>query len=157
LEITHISDKHTDFTLQNNYNPIDKTTFNKLNFNSQNLEKEFIKTNIPEDYLYLSCRNNDAINDYIINLILQKINETIPDKINFVKYDNLFVTQINGVYKYCIIMDQLDSSLDSYLEDINGIKINDYGELYRIFNKIETDLNVLKDKKYLFTHTDMKM
>ena len=29
LEITHISDKHK-FALQNNYNPIDKTTFNKF-------------------------------------------------------------------------------------------------------------------------------
>ncbi len=157
LEITHISDNHK-FALQTHYNSINKNTFNKINFNNQILEKEFIKTNIPEDYLYLSCRNNDAINDYIINLILQKINETIPDpnKINFVKYDNLFVTQVNGIYKYCIIMDNLDGSLDSYLENIDGIKINDYNELYRILNKIETDLNVLKDKKYLFTHTDMK-
>ncbi len=53
-------------------------------------------------------------------------------------------------------MDNLDGSFDSYLENIDGIKINDYTELYRILNKIETDLNILKDKKYLFTHTDMK-
>jgi hypothetical protein len=38
------------------------------------MQTNLIKSQDGND-LYLSCRNNDAINDYIINLILQKINQ----------------------------------------------------------------------------------
>ncbi len=151
LEVTHITD-NTSFAYQKNYNPVSKAYFNVINFNVENIERDFVRTNNPDDRLYLSCKNNDAINDYIINLILQKIKET--NDFNFVRYDNFFVTQVNGQYRYCIIMEQLDGSLDTYLE--KDIAINNYDELHRILSKIESDLNILKQKKYLFTHTDMK-
>ena len=110
---------------------------------------------------YLSCKNNDAINDYIINLIIQQINK---DDINFVKYDNLFVTKITskGVteYKYCIIMNCLDDTIQKYIKSINeDVTICDE-EHIDVFNYIceeaDKQLNKLKDTQYLFTHTDMK-
>jgi hypothetical protein len=152
LEITHIDISQTSdkslMEFQNNYNRISKERFDSINFN---METEFITTNNERDYLYLSCRNNDAINDYIINLILQKINETTS--FNFVKYDNLFVTQVDGIYKYCILMEHMDGTLNNYIETL---PINQYDILYNILNKIDIDLNILKVKKHLFTHTDMK-
>jgi hypothetical protein len=145
--------KTFEFSIQKNYLLFSEDNFNIINFNMDN---NFIESN-KESKLYLSVKNNDAINDYIINLILQNINESMPreEKIKFVKYDNLFVTRVNGVYRYCIIMEKMEGSLDNYIE--NELKFNDQSELYRIFSKVETELNKLKTKQYLFTHTDMKV
>jgi hypothetical protein len=166
LEITHITDKY-EMAFQTNYNRISSEAFESINFN---MEKDLITTNNGEDKLYLSCRNNDAINDYIINLILQNIKKT-PDPdadvddfipahastLNFVKYDNLFVTQVNGIYRYCILMEHMDGTLfdDNHLaKELR--EVNKYDTIFKILNKIDSDLNILKVKKYLFTHTDMK-
>lgn len=147
LEITLINDKIYNIP-QTNYNVYSKDNFDKINFN---MITKFIKTNDNND-LYLSCKNNDAINDYIMNLILQKINETTP--INFVKYHNFFVTRINGELRYCILMDTFDGSVDNY---INELKENSYEKIYNILFRTEEELNKLKTYEYLFTHTDMKL
>jgi hypothetical protein len=141
-----------EFSTQKNYLLFPDDVFNVINFNMDN---NFIESNNGSK-LYLSVKNNDALNDYIINLILQNINESMPreEKFKFVKYDNLFVTRVNGVFRYCIIMEKLEGSLEGYIETL---KMNDYTELYRIFRDVEEELNKLKIKPYLFTHTDMKV
>ncbi len=150
LEITHIQPESSRVrSFQENYNSISREMFDKINFNMQT---NLIKSQDGND-LYLSCRNNDAINDYIINLILQKINQLKGGDINIVTYDNLFVTQINGEYKYCILMEQMEDSLNAF---INELPRNSFDILYPIFDKIERDLNKLKTMDYLFTHTDLK-
>jgi hypothetical protein len=148
LQIIHIMDK-TDWNFQNNYVQLTKEQFNVLNFND---ETELIKT--QNGNLYIACRNNDAINDYIINLILQQINKEKNLNLNFVKYHNLFVTKINGNYKYCIIMDKLDGDLKNYFdmnkENNDKMKLEN---IFNIFSDFENQLNKVKTSEYLFTHT----
>jgi hypothetical protein len=154
LVVSEINSGSSSFNLsfQNNYLFFSENFFKITNFNMDN---NFIESNIDGSKLYLSVKNNDAINDYIINLILQKINETTP--FNFVKYHNLFVTRINGQFKYCILMDKLDGSLDNAIKQLNPDNPVNDGILHTVFKQIEKDLNTLKTKNYLFTHTDMKV
>ena len=123
------------------------------------MQEKFILGNTLNN-IYLSCRNNDAINDYIINLILQKINDELNDElgnsINFVKYDNLCVIKVNGKYKFCILMESMEDSLDNYLNKLTKSPATDKLVL-ELLQNIEADLNKLKTKEYLFTHTDMKV
>ena len=99
-----------------------------------------------------------------VNLIIQRINEDEGIKINFVKYHNLFVTQVTHnlvtSYKYCIIMDCLDGSIDEFINTTihqPTISIEDRNTLLsHILTETEKNLNKLKVSRYLFTHTDMK-
>lgn len=166
LEITRINNNPVLIgeKFQKNYNHISYDDFQTFNFNMQN---HFIKTqnHIQDniDYLYLSCKNNDAINDYIINIIIQKIDDNDDcEKINFVKYHNLFVTEVivDGVsnWRYCIIMDHFDGTLKNYISKIIA-RLNP-GQKQKLLNYIceetEKQLDKIKDPRYLFTHTDMK-
>jgi len=159
LEITRIGDK---FSFQNNNFFITQDQFKYINFNKQ---KHFIKDQNDKDII-LSCKNNDAINDYIINLILQQIEQ--DDQLNnfkYVKYHNLFVTKVDDKYRYCIIMDSMDGSIDGYINDkfkdykanINNDKTKYTNTMKDILEQAEKNLNYIKDQKYLFTHTDMKI
>jgi hypothetical protein len=134
-------------SFQKNYVVYSKEKFDSINFNMiQNLIES------QEGHLYLSSKNNDAINDYIINLILQKVNET--ESIHFVNYHNLFVTKVNDDLKYCILMDMFDGSLNNFIEEL---KMDSNDIINKLLVDIERDLNILKKKEYLFTHTDMKL
>jgi len=169
LEIIHITNNISMFDLaQNNYFKIKPEDFKYINFNMQT---NLISTQ-EEELILLASPNNDAINDYINNLILQQINT--KSAFNFVKYDNLFVTQIEseGIKTpcYCILMEKLDGSISEYFKTDNFITT--YGdpkddkpeklvERKEIVTKILTDseriLKRLKTPEYLFTHTDMKI
>ncbi len=159
LEITNICSEPS-IILQPNFYKMSHSAFEIFNFN---LQSNFIKTqhHTPEkpDYLYLSCKNNDAINDYIINLILQNINEN-GNPINFVKYDNLFVTNVNmngkKSMRYCIIMDKLDGTIKDFLDESANEQFKNEELLYHICHETEKYLNILKGPEHLFTHTDMK-
>ena len=147
----------------------DMDFFNMFNFNCQT---KFIQDQ-NNNNIILACRNNNAINDYIINVILQKIKQD-NSSLNFVKYDNLFITTVifnkknifgtetqesNREY-YCVLMDRTDGDLENYYDNLNDQEKEQetrYNNLSIILNKIEQNLNILKDPKYLFTHTDMKL
>ena len=158
LEITRIGN---DLSFQNNNFFITEADFELINFNKQ---KHFIKDQYDKDII-LSCKNNDAINDYIINLILQQIEE--DDNLNdfkYVKYHNLFVTKVDDNFRYCIIMDSMDGSIDGYINDnFDNLEVNDNNKkiytiaMDNILNQAEKNLNYTKSSKYLFTHTDMKI
>jgi hypothetical protein len=153
LQIIHITTESNNWIPQNNYIPIPPKIFDIINFNKQ---KNFIST--QNEKIYLACRNNDAINDYINNLIIQQINKEKNYNLNFVKYHNLLVIQVNGNYRYCVIMDQVDGDISKYFNTELNRQDNTYklNMINGIFNKFETDLNKLKTPEYLFTHTDMK-
>ncbi len=167
LEIIHITKTSINPSLkeqllsQLNYFPITPEEFDTINFNMQT---EFILTQNNERIL-LGSPNNDAINDYIINLILQNINNKATEKINFVKYDNLFVTEIvspgtlGNIIKtcYCILMEKIDNSIPAYFDEIkNKPLIERQDKIASILTESDHMLNILKTPEYLFTHTDMK-
>lgn len=161
LEITHISDKSRNTLSQYNYIHYENlNTFNKFNFNGK-------KYYIPEisgdskSKVYLSCRNSDPINEYIINLIIGFINKNEQKNINYVHYDNLFVTTIysdrypSGKQCWCLLMDKVDGSLDSLIKAKETYLSND--TLLNYLKQAESLLAPLKTADYLFTHTDMKL
>ena len=153
LEIIKIFDNANDMSkiqsFQNNYFEISMKEFNKINFNKID---NFINEQNTNNKLYLCSKNNDAINDFIINIIIQQICEDNNKNINYVKYDNLFVTKINNEYKYCIIMEKLDGQLNNLENEFSKKDFcND------ILYKTIDNLNLLKNKNYLFSHTDMKV
>jgi hypothetical protein len=183
LEVIHITNNPTYFTqkdkwTQINYYPITPEKFEIINFNNQTN----LIMNQNNEPILLAVPHNDAINDYINNIIIQKINNSFDEdnKINYVKYDNLFATQIvvdDGSWfsylglgsmvseknkesinvQYCIIMDQLDGSINNYFEMIQGETLEErQTKIHDILRKTETMLNKLKTPEYLFTHTDMK-
>jgi len=124
LEIGHIIRKpQRSFipSFQYNYYTMTTSQFNKINYNNISHE-DLIKTNTKNnrfdiknydyDYLYLSCKNNNAINDFIINIILQKIisDNNFPD--NFVKYHNLYISKDStGTDCYYLIMETLNGTV----------------------------------------------
>ncbi len=168
--------------LQKNYSCISKQTFNERHNYNELTDDDFLKTNnvnyfddpVTSNYvtnlesklcnLYLSTANNNPINDFIINLLIQKIlkDTQLAGKSvynNFVKYDSIFVAQYNGVYTYFIIMDRLDGDVYSLLEKPNPILSDDTKVeiIHNMFNAVENICNILKEKPYLFTHTDLKL
>ena len=277
LEITKIvpddSPEKSSWFTSENFNILNKTKFEEFNFNNQRI---FIKTQDNLDLL-LSVSNNDAINDYIINIIMHKIiadsqavsqvNEkdmpkglvnisnistvmdlldptstaaaAIPSDdtyiataataaaagptnsptarlpnsptarlpssptarpssspaarpsssptarlpsspaaaaglpsspaaeqgdqgivVDTIKYYNLCVLNINGTYRYCIIMDHYDGSLSKKYNDV--VRFTDSEEqianfITTVFNNIKSYINKFKSEKYLFTHTDFKL
>jgi hypothetical protein len=157
LDITHIGPNKTGHKL--NFNTQD--AFNLYNFN---LVDSTIPEAHPESRVYLSCRNNDAINDYIINLVIKHISGLSGNSgILSVNYDNLFITKIRtdagDVYKYCIIMDKFAGSLDSYFKkNITTLTQREVmSTVADCLAQTEAILNLLKGPDYLFTHTDMKL
>jgi len=157
LDITHIGPNKTGHRL--NFNTLDE--FDLYNFN-------LVDSTIPEAHpgsrVYLSCRNNDAVNDYIINLVIKHISG-LPGKsgILSVNYDNLFITKIRtdsgDVYRYCIIMDKFAGSLDSYFKK-NIATLTQQEVMSSVadcLSQTEVILDLLKGPEYLFTHTDMKL
>ena len=172
LEIGRVvkSRKPTDvLTFENNYYKITEEEFNKFNFNDINL-KDLLKTNTDDnifddehfDRLYISCKNINAINDFIINLILQKI--TIDNNFpkNFVKYHNLYITKLSdGKESYCLLMEQIDGTIKNLYDQINTY----YAEISILFRYITivilSEINILleclKQKEFLFNHTDLKL
>ena len=157
LDITHIGPNKTGHKL--NFNTQDE--FNLYNFN---LVDSTIPEAHPESRVYLSCRNNDAINDYIINLVIKHISGLSGNSgILSVNYDNLFITKIRtdagDVYRYCIIMDKFAGSLDSYFKkNITTLTQREImSTVADCLAQAEAILNLLKGPDYLFTHTDMKL
>jgi hypothetical protein len=183
LEITKIidgSDHESGYLdIQNNFtllgrNKYETQKYNKnINYNpssklygTNNISREDLKTEIYEkndDSLYLSCKNDAFVTEIINNLLLSKI---LKSDGKFVKYHSYFITQVNGVYKQCILMDKMDGSIDWIFDNIfskafkekDENKENVYTEFIdTIFTQIFPVLLKLKKKDYLFTHTDMKI
>ncbi len=172
LQIIRLVDKQENFTIQPRNVIIPKDNFNKkFNYNDYNIETEFIKTNYNDKIvpLYLSTYNSNAINDLIINLILQKLNKDGIIANNFVKYHNIFISQYTTVnkgflfdsndtnYTYFVIMDQMNGSIDNLFIKNPQFLIQNKNLLQYMFHTLEIMCKPLKEKPYLFTHTDMKM
>jgi hypothetical protein len=161
LEISHISKKSRNIIAQFNYlHYVNLDTFNKFNFNQK---KNYIHE-VSEDKskIYLSCRNADPVNEYIINLIIGFINKNLDSPIKYVHYDNLFVTTVyndkypNGKQCWCLLMDKVDGSIDSIIKkNKNNILPNE--TILDYLQQAEALLKPLKTADYLFTHTDMKL
>lgn len=173
LEISHISPKSRNALNQYNYMHYNKlndfgykdslyNTFNMFNFN----HKKYYVPEVSEKntFLSISCRNSDPINEYIINLIIGYINTTLSDtdKIRYVHYDNLFVTNIysdaypKGKLCWCLLMDMVDGSLDSLLLKEDAATLSD-DTMLDYLTQAEKLMMPLKTADYLFTHTDMKL
>ena len=192
VEITKIGGKNRTMFGQKNYIYYpDLDNFNKLNFNDKlyysdeisGLKTQFVdiksKMEILESDIkvYLSCRNIDPVNDFINNLIIKHVADQNPDKIRVIDYNNLFVTKVktpkSESYKYCLIMDRVDGSLDQYFIDLVNKNLETKYEapfssaepelikhsdrLYNYLLQTENMLRILKHPDYLFTHTDMKL
>jgi len=190
VEITQIGGEPRAKIQQNyiHYNTMEE--FNLLNFNGKNYcinELSGFKTNNYESEsesdikIYLSCRNIDPINDFINNLIIKYISTKNINKINVIDYNNLFVAKIKTpdgeVYRYCLIMDKIDGSLDQYfIKQVNKYQditpfaspfnekpenktdlVRHADRLYNYILQAEEMLNILKHPDYLFTHTDLKL
>lgn len=174
MEISHISPNSRNLLNQYNYIHYDKlndfkqdkdkvsNTFNVFNFN----HKQYYIPEVSENntYVYLSCRNSDPINEYIVNLIIGYINANLDadTKIRYVHYDNLFVTRVHkdtdpeGKLCWCLLMDMVDGSLDGLIlkqgkQPLSNDTILDY------LKQAEKLMMPLKVADYLFTHTDMKL
>lgn len=181
LEITKIytSDYNKDKSIKNwithktNFTEIGKNTYDTIynkNGDYHNLDS-LLKTNTDDkfestnDRLYLSCKNNNFYNEILINLVIAQACKDYTSKYgiindNYVKYYNYFITKVNGNYRGCIIMEQMDGSAEKLINDI-GNKIHDY-KIYDtfvdlMFKEITELLLILKRKGSLFTHTDMKL
>lgn len=167
LLIVHILNKIPILSAQNNYIPITPDEFELFNFNCQT---HFILDQ-NNNKLYLATRNNDAINDYIVNLILEKINNSSgassssaassSASANIVKYHNLCVLPIttNDItsYRYCIVMDKYDGSIYNLInKNEKGNTQKNHTLLNDIIENVSLNLSVFKNYKNLFTHTDMK-
>jgi hypothetical protein len=180
VEVTKIGGGSQLFGQYNYITFPDKDSFDMLNFNMKNYTSAEIST--PDTHAYLSCRNIDPINDFINNLIIKYV-ANMPenkDKINVIDYNNLFVTNVitkDGVsnFRYCLIMDKVDGSLDQffiklvqenqqqypYASPYNETNTKDIvrnsDRLYDYILQTEGMLSILKQPDYLFTHTDMKL
>jgi hypothetical protein len=162
-----------------------KDDFESINFTDR---KKFIKANDDTYDMILCCRNNDAINDFIVSLVLNYIKKnpntskgSTENDLKFVKYYNfcainILIPGMTGVtknIKYCIIMEKTDGDLVNYFKsDVSGYgkdpnkdiksafdntshdKVN---QMTYIFEETEKLLNSIKNERYLFTHTDMKL
>jgi len=132
--------------------------FNLFNFNGvSNFIKTQRHTEKNPDYLYLTCHNNDPINDFLINLVLQKIANTDP--LNMINYHNFYVGNFNGNFYYSIIMDKLEGSLDYYLlsRQFTELEQSKKDEIVLdILKQTELLFEKVKNRAYLFSHTDMK-
>lgn len=167
------------------YNVLKIEDYNTIDFNCVRTT-HLINTQDKGDKVILSCRNNDAINDYIINLILQYIkkngkpNGTSASELKFVKYYNLCCLNIKTpgtVYgyshnqRYCIIMEQTDGDITKYIKKMLGVegpfdltngKFNTarrdhIDKINYILTETERLLDMVKSEEYMFTHTDMKL
>ena len=168
LEIGRITDAPSLFNFQPNYYEISKENFNIKNYNNIKLD-DLISINsinsvdIKDDKLYLSCKNNNAINDFIINIILQKIQIDNKGPSDFIKYHNLFITKINGKYKYCLLMDKIDGNIqDLYKKHLLINYVNESTNIIKnisivILTDIDKLLNFIKQSQFLFNHTDLKL
>jgi hypothetical protein len=168
LEIGRIRDNPIILNIQPNYYEISKENFHNKNYNNIKLD-DLISINsknsvdIEDEKLYLSCKNNNAINDFIINIILQKIQIDNKGPSDFIKYHNLFITKINGKYKYCLLMDKIDGNIQDLYK--KHLLINYNTESSNIIKNISivilTDidklLNFIKQPQFLFNHTDLKL
>lgn len=168
LEIGRITNNKKLVTITPNYYELTEDEFAGWNYNDIKLDY-LIQTNridnSPDvfDKLYLSCKNINPINDFIINLILEKITSDNHFLNNFVKYNNLFITTINGQKRYCVLMDKMDGTIKDLYSHINDkIEPRHKNEfirtlIYNILYDIQSILNPLKHKEFLFTHTDLKL
>lgn len=159
LQIVRLIDKSETWDFQSKNVLFERTIFkDRFNYNDYDIDTEFMKTNYFNNIvpLYLSTYNSNAINDLIINLILQKLNEDGIIANNYVKYHHMFITKYNDKSTYFVIMDHLDGSIDNLFKHTRYIEKNK-DLLKYMFHTIETMCKPLKEKPYLFTHTDMKM
>ena len=135
----------------------------EFNLNNFNMVDHTIPGVIDGERIYLSCRNNNAINDYIINIIIRNIKETLGENINIINYDNIFVTKFidssgTSNYYYCIIMDKMDGSFDNLLNLYHTKSEPEIIEnIHNMLTQTENNLKILKQNDYLFTHTDLKI
>ena len=158
--------------LQENYTEINQNFFNSLNFNCIS---KFIQDQNGDNIL-LSINTKDAINDFINNIIIQKINidnERINGdnrhEVKLVKYFNLFTMPVTiakcnlaSMLKlceafttenyYCILMEEKVESVSSLIK--RGISQN---ILYKMLEDVDRSLDILKSPEHLFTHTDCKL
>ncbi len=161
LEISQIGGIKSGMFTQRNYNYYN--SMDEFNLNNFNMVDHTIPGVIDGERIYLSCRNNNAINDYIINIIIRNIKETLRKNINIINYDNIFVTQfIDGSgrinYYYCIIMDKMDGSFDNLLKLYHKKSEPEIIEnIHNMLTQTENNLKILKQNDYLFTHTDLKI
>ena len=152
-----------------NYFEISDEVLDAYNFNMQS---RFIKTD--NGNLLLASVNIEPINDYIINIIMQQIEKDVKRRQQFIKYNNLFVTSINTqtspalwgdpnnnyTWRYCILMDYMDGTIKDYLKSLPKDTIDEAEKqniIVDILQQSETCLNIFKDPRYLFTHTDFKV
>lgn len=155
---------------QNNYIEITQKYYDEIFlFNDDYISREndFLKTVNNNDKkldsnLYISSKNNNFINEIIINLIIEKIilQKDYKKYNNYIKYHNYFITNVNGQYRGCVIMDVMDGTLANLINIIKSKNVNDdnLDKLYdSIVEQIVPSLLALKTKKYQFTHTDMKI
>jgi len=79
--------------------------------------------------------------------------------LNFIKYNNLFVTKVNGKWNYCILMDEMDGTVnDLFNKEFKQSDDTDKDEyILDILQQTELLLVIFKHYKYLFTHTDFKL
>jgi hypothetical protein len=171
LEIIRNPNKGTEqpARFDSNYFEISDEVLDAYNFNMQS---RFIKT--ENGNLLLASVNIDPINDYIINIIMQQIEKEIGIEQRFIKYNNLFVTSINTqtppklwgdpvnnyTWRYCILMDYMDGTIKDYLGTLPKATISEENKqriIVDILQQSEICLDVFKNPRYLFTHTDFKV
>ncbi len=161
LEICKIVEEKSllkDLNFQNNFLLLNKKEMNDLfNFNDIDFDTELIQTNHNDKQcpLYLSTGNNNPTNDLIINIIFQQLRkENIIKHSNFIKYHNAFIAKYNDNYTYFIIMDAVDDSINKLLPKLDSEtekQVIDY-----MFDTVKKMCDPIKEKPYLFNHTDMK-
>ncbi|XWV26724.1 putative serine/threonine-protein kinase [Tupanvirus soda lake] len=178
LEITRITNDNTNgmfdvITRQQNYIVITKNEYTRYyNFNDDYIfVDDFMNTNNSTKFadinekIHISTKNDNFINEILINLTIEKIlfgiNNDAYD--HYIKYYNYFIANINGVYRGCVIMEKMDGSLDRLFNEINRLfhedseKNNILNALYdSVVKQIVPSLLALKTKEHQFTHTDMK-
>lgn len=159
------------------------TTFDIRNFNDIKIEsclKTYHPTGKYDARIFPYVKSSNYVNEIIQYLIIQKIYDdnklNYENRNNFIKYHNFYIAKYNGIYRGFVIMEQNSGGMDKFIDEINKAtdiinqnqKFNSEEKLkiiQKIYAKIlcqleqsigET-LELLKQKNYMFTHTDLKI
>jgi hypothetical protein len=167
-----------------NYINLKKATLDAYNFNMQTQFMRTDDSNILLATYNIDPINDYLVNIIMQQIELDNQQPVAPEEdekkgdapvlvapvnsFTFIKYHNLFVTSItepstvpfmgpNIYWRYCILMDYMDGTIDMLLKEKIGDNIARQTKILDILQQSENALKIFKDYKYLFTHTDFKV
>ena len=151
------------------YTEWDFNDFEEFNFNKLKLDDLLGSVKGPYDnvneknYVSPYVMSNNFFNEIYIYIILKYIERITGKDLNLVNYHNFFISKHNGEYKGFVVMDRLAGDLSKYIRfNIKNLQKINNNNIYvdfikSVINTVFPCFDILKKKRLLFNHTDMKV